>query len=107
MNRREVLLSAVGVGVFGAIRTTKAAAKSPSGTWDKPVEFLCLAYQQLSPERTMLRGVGWKAEYHGKEYGEIVQMSPIYTLAEMAVALALVSDRAAEQLAFLVENQSA
>lgn len=103
MNRRTVLsLLTVGAAHY----TTVLAAAPPVGKWDKPVEFLCLTYTQLHPEQTRLRAVGWKAEYHGKEYGEIVQMNPIYTLAEMTAALALVQARADEQLAFLVENQS-
>lgn len=104
MNRR-VAISMLTVGAAAQFTTVLAAAQKPIGRWDEPVLFTCSTFPAGPDGAARVKALGWSASYHGKEYGELVQMTPIYTVAEMVEALKLLQTLADQQLAYLQGSQ--
>lgn len=109
MNRR-LFVKALGA-VLGVTTAAVAAAQLPPSScswvtpalsgWDGPVLFSFTTH----PGSHLLNGVGWKAEYHGKLYGEVVALKPTYTLDDVVNATSLLTHLADETLVQIIAGQ--
>lgn len=113
MNRRAFASALIagtsclaGLSVFGATTVLAGPGDHMSahtiGKWDEPVR---LFWPKRQNEMN-LTGIGWTALFHGKEYGEVMQLTTPITLNEMISVVTRCQTRSDEVLMELIGGQA-
>lgn len=108
MNRRAFVMTMTGaVGAAGATAVAGPAwLPGPIGSWDSPVRFEHVGYITKGGKLDIYF-VGWRAEYHGREYGMRYPVPEDCTLEKMATLVALLQNHADEVLTGLIQSGGA